>query len=122
MIINWLANNENFLRKLVAGTLDFGLLKNALSGEIKTILTDFDGWLKLTVYKALVNGDATALPAGDTPVDDAVQQVVNWALIDGTGETVETGANSILGANFKALLPAMGSDTIKAAGGANIKL
>lgn len=121
MIINWLANNENFLRKLVAGTLNFGLLKNALSGEIKTILTDFDGWLKLTIYKALVNGDATALPAGDTPVDDAVQQVVNWALINGTGETVETGANSILGANFKALLPAMGSDTIKAAGGANIK-
>lgn len=121
MVINWLANNESFLKKLIAGNLDFGLLDSALSGDIKTILTDFDGWLKLTVYQTLINGDATALPAGSTPIDDAVQQLVDWALIYGTGETVETGANSALGANFKALLPAMGSDSIKAAGGANIK-
>lgn len=103
MLILWLNNMRPALRKIVAGTYNWGALDSAIPAMIK----DLAGFLKLTLYQLLVNDSATEIPAGET-LDGAVQQLLNWALIEGTGETAETGALSLLGPNHTALMPAVG--------------
>lgn len=103
MLILWLNNMRPALRKIVAGTYNWGALDSAIPDMIK----DLAGFLKLTLYQLLVNDSATEIPAGET-LDGAVQQLLNWALIEGTGETAETGALSLLGPNHTALMPAVG--------------
>lgn len=104
MLILWLNNMRPALRKIVAGTYNWGALNSAIPAMIK----DLGGYLKLTLYKLLVNDSATVIPAGET-LDSAVQQLLNWALIEGTGDTAETGALSLLGSNHTALMPAVGN-------------
>lgn len=120
MLVSWLGNNQTLFRKLGAGEVDAGsILARFLDADIINLIENFPDWLRTMLYQLLIDGDATEVPSGST-LDTALQQVVDWALITGTGETVETGANSILGSNFEAILPALGNDDIKAAGGASI--
>ncbi len=119
MIVSWLANNEKLFQKLANGEADLGLVGSFLDASITDIIENPSGFLKLTLYQMLINEDATSVPAGVT-LDSALQQIVDWALITGTGDTVETGAASLLGANEEPLLPALGNESIQAAGGASI--
>lgn len=118
MIVDWLGHLDHPLEMLARGDLDLGVLSSVL-GDYEAVIKDLPGFLKLTIYQMLVDSTATAVPAGVT-LDGAVQQVIDWALITGTGDTAETGAASLLGANEPGLLPALGNESIQAAGGASI--
>ncbi len=115
MLIHWLNVELNeAARNIVAGTFDFGLLADMLPAMIN----DLPGFLKLTVYQLLVDSDAEALPTDtSTPIDDGLQQMINWLLIEGTGETGATGANSLAGANAEPLIPGLANQP----GAANLK-
>ncbi len=118
MVINWLCNQKVFLRDVVSGTFKLGSL---LSGLLIDLLVDIlpgvtdsggsiknlDVGLKNLIYSKLIDETATTIPSGMT-IDDAVQQLVNWALIEGTGTSAATGAASILGENHTPLMPAIG--------------
>lgn len=120
MLVSWLSNNEPLFQKFGAGEVSLGsIVEGFLDASIIDILKNPSGFLKLTLYQLLVDENATAVPAGVT-VDGALQQVIDWALIKGTGDTIETGAASILGANEAPLLPALANESIQAAGGASI--
>lgn len=114
MLIHWLNVELNeAARNIVAGTFDFGLLEDILPA----MLSDLPGFLKLTLYQLLADEDAEAVPTDSTtPIDDAVQDLINWALITGTNEEVG-GMNSLLGPNAEPLMPAIGDQP----GAANIK-
>lgn len=121
-LVNWLGSLEHTLYLLVRGEVDLGLANSAL-GDYEIVLTDLPGFIKKILYQLLIDSnfdiEKGTVPSGFT-VDGAVQQVVDWALITGTGDTVETGAASLLGANEEPLLPALGNESIQAAGGASI--
>ncbi|MBP3697413.1 MAG: hypothetical protein J6J45_07705, partial [Clostridia bacterium] len=114
MLINWLeVELKTAATNIVAGTFDFGLLESALP----SMILDLPGYLKLMLYQMLVDSEATALPTDSTtPIDDALQDVIDWALITGTS-TEHGGMNSILGPDAEPLMPAMGDQP----GGADIK-
>jgi len=111
MVISWLQENNDNLVKIANGSFDFGLLSSALPDMIK----DIPGFLTNLLYTKLINSDLDEMPS-NTTIDAGLQQLINWALIDGTGETAATGANSVLGSNFEPLLAAMGNEP----GGASI--
>lgn len=121
-VITWLGSLEHTLYLLAIGEVDLGLANSAL-GDYEIVLTDLPGFIKKILYQLLIDSnfdiEKDTVPDGFT-VDGAVQQVVDWALITGTGDTTETGAASVLGANTEGLLPALGNESIKAAGGASI--
>lgn len=118
---------------LLEGTLD-DLLKDLLGprASLKTIGTG----VKDLLYSMLINEDAQIMNGDNadgtqvnelddpaTPeiervetVDDMVQKVLDWALIEGTGEFIYQGGNSLLGKNEEALLP----DLANQPGGASI--
>ncbi len=110
-VVNWLGGNEslhNLLMKLITGSADFGLLDGTIKGlEIAgmPLLEDIDKYVPILLYQLLVDDTVTAdtMPAGET-IESGLQKVINWALIDGTGEAPENGGTSILGPNFKALI------------------
>lgn len=114
MLINWLDVELNeAARNIVAGTFDFGLLADILP----EMLSDLPGFLQLTLYQLLADENAESVPTDSaTPIDDALQDVINWALITGTGEE-QGGMTSILGPDAEPLMPAIGNQP----GGANIK-
>ncbi len=120
MLINWIdVELKEAAMNIVAGTFDFGIIDNLLSGKVADILTDLPGFLKLTLYQKLVDGDATEVPTNSaTPIDDAVQQLVNWALITGTNSEVG-GMNSILGPDHEPLMPGLAK--LEKQGAANLK-
>lgn len=103
MLILWIYNMRPAVKKIVAGTYDWGVLSSA----IPSMIQDIGGYLRLMLYQKLVDDSATEIPAGES-LDSAVQQLLNWALIEGTGETAETGALSMLGENHEPLMPAVG--------------
>lgn len=115
MLINWIeVELKEAAVNIVAGSFDFGLLADILP----EMMSDLPGFLKLTVYQLLVDSDAEALPTDtSTPLDDGLQQMIDWLLIEGTGETAATGANSMAGANAEPLIPGMANQP----GGANVK-
>lgn len=115
MLINWIeVELKEAAINIVAGTFDFGLLADILP----EMLSDLPGFLKLTIYQLLVDSEASALPTNtSTPIDDGLQQMVNWLLIEGTGDTAATGANSLVGANATPLIPGMATQP----GQANLK-
>ncbi len=119
-IIKWLSGLEHTLYMLANGELDLGYVD---LGDYQIVIDDLPAFIKKILYQLLIDSnfdiEKGTVPDGFT-VDGAVQQVVDWALITGTGDTVETGGASLLGANTEALLPALGSEKIKAAGGASI--
>ena len=114
MLVEWLYGERNFLRALLAGGYNFGLLDGTLNGLIQKSLglpnssfADVTGLVKDAIYVKLIDSTATQMPAGMT-IDDAVQKLVNWALIEGTGVSAETGAFSVLGDGAEPLLPSLG--------------
>lgn len=113
-VLNWLNHLDSLLGHLAAGTLDSGILADVLDDDIGQLLEHFPDWLKNLLYTTLIDSEGTK-PSGYT-VDMMLQQIVDWALIDGTGETAASGANSVLGENFEAFLPAVGDQP----GGAGI--
>lgn len=114
MLIHWLNVELNTAaRNIVAGTFDFGLLADILP----EMISDLPGFLKLTLYQLLVDENAAAVPTDSaTPIDDAVQKLINWALITGTSEE-HGGMTSLLGPNAEPLMPAIADQP----GAANIK-
>mgnify|MGYP003289730063 CR=1 FL=1 len=118
MLINWLdVEVKHVVANIAAGDFEWGILDSVLPANIMDILGDLDGFLKLTLYQLLADENATELPTNtSTPVDDAVQQLINWALITGTNPEAG-GMTSILGPDFEAFLPAIADQP----GGANIK-
>lgn len=119
MLVTFLYEKKDLFVNLVGGNLNLGSLLGGLVGDL---LADFlpgvtitdnkidnvDVGLKNILYNMLIgdNGEA-GLPSGMT-LDQAIQKVVNWALIEGTGNTPATGANSLLGENMEPLMPAIG--------------
>lgn len=118
MLVSFLYEKRALFVELVAGNVDLGSLLSSFVGDLITDLlpgatlsdnkiTNVDGGLKNLLYNMLIgdNGEA-GLPSGMT-FDQAVQKLVNWALIEGTGTTAETGASSLLGENMEPLMPAI---------------
>lgn len=126
MLVNWINNQSPLLQNLLAGTLDWGsllgdLVEDLLSDNLGISvsggnLSNMDIVLKTLVYQ-LLTGDETVteIPAGVT-VDSVVQDLIDMALITGTGNSIETGAASLLGENFEPLMPAIANQP----GGASI--
>ena len=114
MLVNWLdVELKTAATNIVAGTFDFGLLEDILP----EMISDLPGFLKLTIYQLLADENAEALPTDSaTPIDDALQNLINWALITGTNEEVG-GMNSLLGPDAEPFLPAIADQP----GAANIK-
>lgn len=117
MLVSFLYEKRALFSTLVAGNLNLGSLLGGLVGDLLADLlpgvtiTDnkvdnVDVGIKNLLYGLLVDDTATTLPSGMT-IDQAVQQVVNWALIEGTGVSPETGAASLLGENMEPLMPAL---------------
>lgn len=112
MLINWICNQKTFLKKVVAGTFDWGsLLPSLVDGLLDDMvpgasIEDLHSFLINLLYIELIDSTSSGMPSGET-IDTAVQKLVDWALIEGTGNTAETGAYSVLGENTEALLPAM---------------
>lgn len=109
-VLNWVYSLKGALVSIVRGEFSLGsIIEGLLSADILKIVKQLPEFLKDTVYSALVDSSATARPAGMT-MDAAIQKVIDWALISGTGVTPETGANSILGENMEPFLPAIGEE------------
>lgn len=115
-LINWLYSLKPYLVDFVKGEFSLGSILEdlVLDDDIMKIVKNLPGFLKDTIYSALVDDSADTIPSGMT-VDAALQKVVDWALITGTGVTPETGANSILGENMEAFLPAIANQPGQAA-------
>lgn len=114
MLVSWLNELKPAVVKIIRGTLDWGLVGDLLLGEIP-MLQNLVGFLRDTLYTALIDSEATAWPAGTT-LDAEIQKVVNWALITGTGESSADGGFSLLGANAEPMMPAIADQP----GGANL--
>lgn len=105
MLVSWLNELKPAVVKIIRGTLDWGLVGDLLLGEIP-ILQNLVGFLRDTLYTALIDSEATGWPA-NTTLDAEVQKLINWALISGTGDGSSDGGYSILGPNTKGLMPAI---------------
>lgn len=121
-LIGWLGSNTWLLQQIIAGTLPMGALGDMLY-DLATIdgislLEDPDTGISSLLYKMLVDSTATAMPAGTT-LEDAVQQLLDWALIEGTGQSAENGGFSMLGMDHEPLMPVL-TDTEKYPGGFSI--
>ncbi len=117
------------LRDILGGEFSVGSI---LKGTIDDLLKDFlgpnaavdnlGGALKDLLYGLLINSDAEVMNGANgndlddpnTPevekvngLDDMVQKLVDWALIEGTGEYIYQGGNSMLGKNAEPLLPGL---------------
>ncbi len=114
MLVNWICNQKNLFRAVVGGTFNWGSLLEGLIGDLITdflpgaSLSNLGVGIKNLLYGLLVDETQETIPEGMT-IDDGVQQLVNWALIEGTGDSAATGAASLLGENMEPLLPAMGN-------------
>ncbi|MBR2730926.1 MAG: hypothetical protein IKD72_02945, partial [Clostridia bacterium] len=115
MVLHWLLDMKGPLQNIITGNFDFGVLESTVGGLLNGALLNVPKFLADTLYSKLINSDVDEMPS-NTTIDAALQQLINWALIDGTGESAATGGNSVLGSNFEGLLPAMGNEP----GGASI--
>ncbi len=125
MLLNWLGNQSNLLAGIVSGTFDYGSI---LKGVFEDLLTDLTGYtggeitenvdyaLMTMLYEMLIDDSGVQITSVEQ-FDAGVQQLVDWALIEGTGMTAEEGANSLLGPNFE---PLMGEALGKQPGGASL--
>ena len=131
MLIDWLSNQKNLLAGIISGTFNYGSL---LKGVFDDLLTDLTGWtggdttknvdyaLMTMLYSMLIddstdeNGNSVQITKKED-FDAAVQKLVDWALITGTGPTAAEGANSLLGANAE---PLMGESLASQPGGASL--
>lgn len=127
MLITWISNQKGLLQALLAGTFDWGSLLSGLIGDligdalapVAVTFTDnkldIGALLKNLLYNMLIDSTAASAPA-DATLDSMVQQLINWALIDGTGSDAASGGFSMLGANTQGMMPAIGEQE----GGASI--
>ncbi len=104
-----------------AGSVLEGTLNDLLSDLLgpNAALDNIDGALKDLLYSLLINSQSEVLDDGvdwdpDTDgvqtlstIDAMVQKLVDWALIEGTDDTITGGGFSLLGAGSEALLPAL---------------
>lgn len=110
-LVSWLGGNDGLhelLMRLITGSADLGMLQDMVMGlEIAgmPLLQDIDKYVPILLYQMLVDDTVTAdtMPAGET-IETGLQKVINWALIDGTGEAPENGGTSLLGPNFEPLV------------------
>ena len=128
-IVRDILGGEMSAGSLLEGTID-DLLKGFLGPNAS--LSNMGGALKDLLYTMLINSEAEEINDGVdwdpntegvqslSSVDAMVQKLVDWALIDGTGTTATEGAFSMLGSGAEPLLPALGSEKLQQAGGANL--
>lgn len=109
-LVSWLGDTsvKDLLARVISGSADLGLLENTITGiniAGMPLLQDVDKYLPVLLYQLLVDDTVTAdtMPEGAT-IETGLQKIVNWALIDGTGEAPENGGTSLLGANFEPLI------------------
>ena len=131
MLVLWITNLKPMLQSVLAGTFDFGsLLKSLLGDMLGDLLPVEIKWgsqagvdnaintqalIRDLLYTLLVDSSATAAPEGST-LDSWVQQLIDWALVTGTGTDAASGATSMLGVNAEPLMPALANQP----GGASI--
>lgn len=127
MLFRWLGANKSHLVDLVNGNFSFGRLQDKIADKVP-MLVDLPGFLKCTLYKLLVNEDFNVdnafsdnkyhLPAGTPTVDAMLQSIVNYALKTGTGHNPDgsDGALSVLGEDFKPLIPSIAANKINITG------
>ncbi len=125
ILLQFLSDNRGIFEKLGLGTLNLKIalkiniiglkptlytldVPSMLPDKILPLFTDPPTFIKNLLYPMLLNKDADTAPSGKT-FDGMVQDLVNMALVTGTGESPEDGGRSILGANFDAFLPAIGN-------------
>lgn len=132
------------LRDILGGEMDAGsILEDMLNDLLKDFLgpnaslSNIGGAVKDLLYSMLINDQTDVMNGADTngdgigddwddpntaeiekmtTIDEMVQQLIDWALITGTDETVQGGGFSMLGANTEGLLP----DLANQPGGADI--
>ena len=115
MLVSFLYEKKDLLTKIISGNLNMGSLLGGLLGDTVTgflpgatlednVLKNLDVGVKNLLYGLLIDDTVETMPAGMT-IDKAVQQVVNWALIEGTGNSPDTGGASLLGENMEPFLP-----------------
>ena len=116
-VLNFLSDKKLLVVKLVSGQLNLGSLLSGLLGDLivdflpgasvsDNKIVDIDVGLKNMLYQMLIDESATGIPSGET-IDTAVQKLINWALIEGTGSSGDDGGLSLLGENFEPLMPAI---------------
>ncbi len=124
MLIDWISNQRNLLAGIISGTFNYGSLLEGVFDDLLTDLTGYTGGdtvhnvdnaLMTMLYGMLIDDTVTAVDKAT--FDAGVQKLVDWALITGTGMTVEEGANSLLGANFE---PLFGESLAAQPGGASL--
>ena len=119
MLLQFLSDNRDTLAKIGDGSIDLVItlkimgitithldIPGMLPESASLFLTDLPKALKNTLYSALWNSTADEAPSNFN-YDTGIQQLVNWLLIDGTGESGSDGGKSILGSNFEPFLPAI---------------
>ena len=130
--------------EILGGEFDVGSLLEDTINDLLTgfmgpraSISNIGTGLKDLLYSLLINSDAEVMNGDnadgtqvnelDDPattdvvervetVDDMVQYLLDWALIDGTGEYIYNGGNSMLGKNSEPLLPGLADQP----GGADI--
>lgn len=118
-LVNFICDLAPLLQSVLTDGYDMGsLLPSLLDGMLEDLfpnlttvtVDDIDGLVRDLLYTMLIDSSAGAAPAGQTiaNIDSWVQQLINWALIDGTGTTAADGGFSMLGMNAEPMLPAMG--------------
>ncbi|MCR5150972.1 MAG: hypothetical protein K6B52_07080 [Clostridiales bacterium] len=116
-LLTWLYNQQEPLTKLLCGDAEFGTIldfiikkidKKINGMTIKEIIANPGQLVERILYSSLIDDttEDTGLPEGKT-IDDGIQSLVNWALIDGTGSSAADGGRSMLGENHEAILPGM---------------
>jgi hypothetical protein len=94
MVIDWLSNQRNLLAGIISGTFNYGSL---LEGIFEDLLADLTGYtnapqknvdyaLMSLLYGLLIDDSGVTINSA-AEFDAGVQQLVDWALIEGTGMT-----------------------------------
>lgn len=123
------------LRDILGGEFNVGSLLEGLLGDLLTdflgpnaSLTNIGGALKDLLYSMLINSQSDQINDGVdwdpntdgvqslSSLDAMVQKLVDWALIEGTDDTVLGGGFSLLGEGTEPLLPGLANQP----GGANL--
>ncbi len=125
MLITWISNQRNLLAGIISGTFDYGSL---LEGVVDDLLTDLTGYtggdtvnnvdyaLMTMLYNMLIDDSGVQITSIEQ-FDAGIQQLIDWALIEGTGILAEEGGKSLLGENFE---PLIGETLANQPGGASI--
>ncbi len=125
MLILWISNQSNLLTGIVSGTFNYGSLLEGIIGDLLVDISGYTGsdaqknvdYVIMTLLYGMLIDDSVTQVSSIAQFDAGVQQLVDWALISGTGYTPAEGSNSLLGAGFE---PLMGEALAKQPGGASL--